>query len=1180
MRLNFLKTGAPLAALIGLGLALPAISAPPEGSGPGNAAPGGSAPESTPAKKAPRIFDPTAKSSRKDPKAAEKKAAEPEKKAAPAAYQQGTIDDAAFDEAADKKRDEQIEQLKKILPKIQGPQKADLLFQLAERWWEKSKYVSQKGFKKFVAAQEECAARKERGETCTEPKIETFTREGELYRQEALRKYDEILKEYPTYPRKDEVLFAFAFNKYEVGQKEEAIIKYAELIRQYPASRFVPDAYIQMGEHYFNTNNLEFARTAYQNALETNSPRIKYFALYKLAWCDVNIGAYDKAVEKFHEVVASAAIDSKNAGLKIEALRDLIRCYTALDSTTQGIADEAITYYKKNTGKDNARSHIARLGASLKDAGRHESSIRVYRSLINDEPFDPRCPEYQTSIVGSYEGLRQRDRVGQEVRRLVELYRPGSDWAKANAANKAALAIAYEITEEHMRNLVVEYHQEAQRTKEVATYRLARDIYKEYLDAFADSEFAYSLRYYYAEILWALTEYEEAATQYFMAFTKEPDGQYSKLAAFNTVLCYEKLVDIEKGNIKMPELKDGKKIDDKAGKGDIKRQSTKTLGARGGSSEEEEIPKFEAKLVESIDAYVKRYPDTEDEINFRYKAAFVFYDHKHDVEAARRFAEIISRWPTDSASRKAADFSLDILNKKEEWFELNRLAREFAANKRLVGNDKEFGTRIEDLVEASQYMYVDKVVYNEQKDAPKAAVMFKEFVAEFPDSKYAAQALLYATVIHSEAIEYDLAIQTGDQLLRVYPNGETIAREPTKPRALSLLGFFSEKTAEFQAAADYYERFANYYLGGEEETVAPKGGKSVKAVKSVAKKSDTKGRAGSLDEKKSDEVANALYNAALWNEGLGNFDKAISLYGRYVETFPGRKDASEIVIAIGLVHEKQKNYKEAARVFKGFADRYGREVPVTKVLYAKYHEMLAYRDGKQEKELQAKAEEIIKYYEGLPEADRAVDQAANIYAHSRFIALEPMWRDYSNIRFNNVAKLKTDLKAKLEALPKAEQAYLGVIETKSPEWGVAALVRIGQLSQDFARNLVESPDPRGLDEDQLMMYRSELESRAFPLEDKALEAYERALQKSTELMVYNDWTLLAQDQINKLKPGSFLERRDVPFMGSESFATAPAITALPEAEKPAAPAVAPPAAAPAPVAPVPTEATQPTAAAN
>ena len=51
------------------------------------------------------------------------------------------------------------------------------------------------------------------------------------------------------------------------------------------------------------------------------------------------------------------------------------------------------------------------------------------------------------------------------------------------------------------------------------------------------------------------------------------------------------------------------------------------------------------------------------------------------------------------------------------------------------------------------------------------------------------------------------------------------------------------------------------------------------------------------------------------------------------------------------------------------------------------------------------------------------------------------------------------------------------------------------------------------------MYRGELENLALPLEEKAIEALEKALAKAYELSIYNEWTLLAQDKINKLPPG-------------------------------------------------------------
>ncbi|MGC4114160.1 MAG: tetratricopeptide repeat protein [Myxococcales bacterium] len=604
--------------------------------------------------------------------------------------------------------------------------------------------MAHKGIAKYDEALAKWMEKTNKGEQAgPEPKFEQFTREGELYRQEALRKYEEILRDFPTYERKDEVLFAFAYNKAEIGQKEEAIAKYNELIKQYPNSKYVPDAYVQMGEYFFNTNQLSKARTAYEKALASNNPSIKYFALYKLAWCDFNAGAYEESIKKFKEVIANAKVEKGGVGLKTEALNDIVTSFAQLDAV-----EEAIGYFKKSTGKDNARRLIAKLADQYQTAGKHDAAVKTFRQLINDDPNDPRCPEFQNAIIVSYEGLRKRDMVAKEMHRLVELYRPNTPWAKANAGNKAAIETAYEITEGAMRTMVTEYHQEAQKTKAADTYRLARDIYKEYLDSFADSEFAYNLRYYYSDILWALNEFEPAAVQYMMVTDKDNKGQYSKMAAFNAILCYERLVEAEKKGKKIEEVTG--KVDEKKSKGGAGKTTVK-LVTHDKDVKEEEIPKWEQKLVEAIDKSVTLYPGEADEITLRYKAAFVFYDHKHDIDAAKRFGEIINKWPTDQYSAKAADLTLNILETKQEWFELNKLAREFSANKKLVTNNKDFGTRVADLVETSQYKYIDETVYKGQKDPAQAAVKFREFIAEFPKSKLAPQALLYAMIIHHEA---------------------------------------------------------------------------------------------------------------------------------------------------------------------------------------------------------------------------------------------------------------------------------------------------------------------------------------------------------------------------------------------------------------------------------------------
>ncbi len=146
-----------------------------------------------------------------------------------------------------------------------------------------------------------------------------------------------------------------------------------------------------------------------------------------------------------------------------------------------------------------------------------------------------------------------------------------------------------------------------------------------------------------------------------------------------------------------------------------------------------------------------------------------------------------------------------------------------------------------------------------------------------------------------------------------------------------------------------------------------------------------------------------------------------------------------------------------------------------------------------------------------------------------------MWTAYTAIKFTNLKTLKNDLKAKTSKIQEVEKAYLDVLQIGNGEYGIAALTRIGLAYGDFSQNFLDSPDPKGLDEDQLGMYRSELENRAFPLEEKSIEALDKALAKSYELSVYNEWTLLAQDKVNKYKPGLYGKVRDVAYRGAEFF---------------------------------------------
>ena len=82
---------------------------------------------------------------------------------------------------------------------------------------------------------------------------------------------------YQQYGRLDEIYYILAYNKYDYAQgidskKEkdravgEAIDSYRKLIALYPKSPFVASAYVQLGNFYFDSNQLQPARKAFDEA--------------------------------------------------------------------------------------------------------------------------------------------------------------------------------------------------------------------------------------------------------------------------------------------------------------------------------------------------------------------------------------------------------------------------------------------------------------------------------------------------------------------------------------------------------------------------------------------------------------------------------------------------------------------------------------------------------------------------------------------------------------------------------------------------------------------------------------------------------------------------------------------------------------------------------------------------
>ncbi len=1019
---------------------------------------------------------------------------------------------------ADKKRDEAIKDLLLLIQKAvkDSPRKADMIFRLAELYWEKSRFLYYKEYKEYEKVYEKWVNAGGKGNA---PKIPDYTRGSEVVKKQALNLYKKVLAEYPSYARNDEVLFFLGFNEYEAGNHDKAVSHYWELIKKFPKSKYVGNSYLNLGEHFFNTNNVLKAKKAYEKAYEGADPANASYALYKLAWCDFNIQEYGAGIEKLKKVIVTSDQNKaqKSVQLKGEALNDLALFFAHTEEV-----DGAYRYYRSKISDEETHKQMAKLAKIYNGQGKHNFEVAVYKLLIEKEPYAEKAPSHQSAIVRAFASLNQKDLVRENILRLIEQYRPGSPWYKYQEQNKKKDAIgkAYDLTENALRELVTEYHQDAQKTKDVLTYELARDIYKQYIDFFPESEHAYRMRFFYAEILFHLGEYELASKEYDRVVKHDVNGAYTKTAAYAAILSHEKIVSGVK-----KEKKEGKiGTESKNKKGNLGKIELGNKLEKGKNYAAEVIPSDEQALADACEVYFKIAPKDDAELPaIKFKASYIYFKHNHFVEAAKRYTEIIERWPANQLAQKAAHLVLDSLNIKEDWANLEKYARNYADNATLIGKDTKYKQEIWQLVEAANFKQIledqeklDKSASSDKTESlAHIAQRFKKFQNEFSGSQYADKAMFNAVMIFQKAKHFDDAQESGEFFLEKFPNSEHV-----ESIVLAMANIY-ENLAHYKKAADLYSNFAEKYT-------------------------------------KSDKRADAYYNAALYYESVGNKDKAVSHYEKYIRLFEKRDDTPKVYLKLAGLFDEASNYKTASTMYSEFPKKFAKQASEADIVFSKFRfaeiKLKEKKYPEAEKVFKEIATDFVKYKEPTKK-DPRVQHAG---AYSLFTLTEPQWVEYQKLKITINIKSLDQKTAALQNLisedPKTPGKYIQVLLYGNAEYGIASLTRIGIAYQEFAQSLIEAPIPPGLTPEQEEIYTAELNSQASPLEEKAIEAFEKALVKSNELHLYTDWSLQAQELLAKYTPDEFPELFKNSFHVSDvtEMSQLPAIETIeiPEASEP------------------------------
>jgi outer membrane protein assembly factor BamD (BamD/ComL family) len=998
------------------------------------------------------------------------------------------------------KRREEIASLQKLIQL--GGDEAELpgwYFRLAELLWEESQYFFFEAGRRddqLIALGNGDAGRR----TQLQAEKKGLEDQSRRHQDQAVSLYAAIAKRYPKYPRLDEVLFFLGETLTRRDRNDpEGLRAYRLLIQRFPKSRYVPDAWLALGEYHFEKangpnriGNLREAQKAYQTAASFTESSVYGFALYKQAWVHYNLNEYHEALELFRAVIYFGALptttvpaDRKLALVK-EARKDYVRTYSHVGSP-EGAYDE----FRRVGGEEGWWDMMKTLAGLYFDEGKDRDAILVYHRLIRERRIAPDAPFFQSRIVTAAGRMGRKEIAVQQAHVFVGMLAEIEQSAAAkDETSRKVLEDARRDAENTLRTLAVQYHNEWKKTRDEPVAGYAASVYRDYLQLFPESKTAYDMRFFFAELLYALADFEAAGAEYEAVAAQDiaavkgmpgkpggaprKPGRFFRDALENAVFARDVVA---------------KKLDD--------------VEKRAPTDPKKRLPlaPVRQKLADACTRYLEHQPKGDKWVEIAYKLANLHYRHNAFGDATDLFTRIALDHPAHELSGYATNLVLDAYNLLGDWRNVNGWAKRFYANAALLKAHPALKDDLARIIEQSAFKVIEE--HERAKDWEGAAEAYFAFVRDWPGSKLAPTALYNASVDWARGGRYDKAIEVREAILSRYPN------DALAPKCLLDNADAYAAVADFDKAADLYERYFHLWKRSRDTAVAARAKRG--KLRSAAAADDS---AAVYEEKK---ATDAIINAAVFRAGLRQLGKAEAASLAYLESWPKGPDAKRLFLSLADLYARQNLRTKELRQLEEYQLKYAKDPDEWLSIQHRIAQLLE-KSGNRSGAAKAYADGLA-YYKAR--RSRVNDTGLPLVAHAMYLDLEPEFVAYDRITLNVAPKfLRSQLEVKGKKLRALETQYGNVVKLKQAEPAICALYKIGLGYHRFAQTLLEAPVPREIraQADLVQEYKAQLSQFASGPQQKAVEGLELAMNASRDYGVVNDCARKATELLVKYEP--------------------------------------------------------------
>lgn len=388
--------------------------------------------------------------------------------------------------------------------------------------------------------------------------------------REQIAALEQFVAQHASHPQLDQALFNLGFTLQSARQSERALQAYQLLLQRCPQSTYVPFAFFEFGEHYFDRGEMEAASSFYGRALQSMSgdhPRRGY-TLYRLAWTAFNQRQFDGSLQRFTEAIEHARThpdDRSSAAIARTARSEMVLAYGALYGVSRPLvassAFETLRRYSEEPAQ--AVELTERLAELYRDNGQWPNAIAIYHELMARQSDSDRFCQWQAMVARATIAQNQRGAIDRELQRLLDVH------AQFRGPSSRRPAEAQSACRDHTARVLFDtashWHLEAigqsadgtaqtRGTRDPHTMQRVSALYEALLDRVGELEQVtfpdYDRRdwptrariaFFRAEILRAQGDFGACGPAFDRVVELEPSGALAEDAAYKSVLCYNDL---------------------------------------------------------------------------------------------------------------------------------------------------------------------------------------------------------------------------------------------------------------------------------------------------------------------------------------------------------------------------------------------------------------------------------------------------------------------------------------------------------------------------------------------------------------------------------------------------------------------------------------------------------------